>query len=108
MSPTNADQTVKTGNTGVAFAKATDPITKLPISEATCVVDFFAPGKDPEHNVNERAVDFTFPGNYDERVTGYLCYFTTSGSWTAGVWTYRVTLTSAYEYSQYANFTLEP
>jgi hypothetical protein len=104
---TNLDQSVSAGNTGVFSAHATDPITKLVISDAACVFDFFAPGKDPEHNPADRTIDHTAVGNFDLRVQGYLAYVQTAG-WTPGIWTYRATLTSTYVYSQYANFTLEP
>lgn len=73
---------------------AFDRATKFAITGGTCTVDFFAPPKNPEDNPNDRVVDHTFSATFDSGLNAYSLNFSTVG-WTAGVWSYRATLTDA-------------
>jgi hypothetical protein len=95
---------------------ASDPSTQTPITAATAVVDFFAPGKNPVSNVGDREPDkgplpMTFDPdvvNKDGTKGAYIALVDTSGAgWVPGKWTYRVTISDALDSWEYATVTLK-
>lgn len=94
-----------------------DPVRQLPLTAASGVtveVDFFAPGKDPKNNPDDRTspeVSGT-AASYDAAAvtkTGlgaWVCYQPTDG-WMAGKWSYRVRVSGAYQNVEFGNFTLK-
>lgn len=94
--------------------QAVDPSTTQPITAADAVVEFFAPGKNPISNPDDRTVDegpidMTFDAtvlNKDGTLGAYTAVVDTAG-WAPGKWTYRVTVTDALPAWDYASVTLK-
>ena len=100
------DGLFRAGETLLITVSATDRFTKMPVSDAVCTVDLFAPPKNPEANPNDRTVDHSIIGAYDSGSKMYLIYVDTSG-WTPGRWVYRATLSGPYISFDYEEFTLQ-
>lgn len=95
------------------FCEATDPVTGLAITDATAIVEFFAPPKVPAKVTTDRTVDEgPFDMSYDDTVenkdgtTGAYVAFVDTTGWAGGKWSYRVTISGAYESWDYATITL--
>jgi hypothetical protein len=96
------------GMTITVTAQAFDRVTKLPISNPTCVFNFYAPPKDPEYNPSDRVVDYTCTGTFDPDQNKYTGVITTTG-WTGGKWHYQGVLSeSPYSAWEYSSFILKP
>lgn len=105
------------GEAVTIVASAVDPLRgDANIVDATAVVDFYAPGKDPKGNPDDRSPDKPPVGmSYvadavvklgSSAVTGaYVGYVDTAG-WEPGKWSYKVTLSGTYESWEYGSFTL--
>jgi|SRR6185503_17957022 len=93
------------GETLTVLVSAFDRVTKLPVSDAVCTVDFFAPPKDPEHNPADRTADHTFTATFDSGQNAYTIDVDTTG-WAAGQWTYRGKLVSTKTGFEYGTFVL--
>lgn len=93
-------------------ATATDPETGLPLTPTGASVDFWAPGKNPIKDPDVRA--FPDVGNQPmvwrpETQDFVLVASTTGPAWTAGKWTYRVTVQGeAFSNWEFSTFTLKP
>lgn len=95
------------GQTVVIGSRLFDPITGLGISTATCQINFYAPGKNPQVNPGDRTVDHgPFTANYDSNYNGYVAYVPTTG-WAAGVWTYQAYFVSTFTDWQYATVEID-
>lgn len=90
------------GETLTVTVSAFDKVTKFPVSAPMCTVNFYAPPKNPELNVADRVVDFSFQAVYDANQRLYVAYVDTSG-WAGGTWYYQGILNlntfKAWEYS---------
>lgn len=94
------------GITVVCTAK--DPVSGTVISDAVATVEFYAPDKRPARNPADRVADYgPVSMSYDADIDGgsYVAYVDTTG-WTAGRWTYRVTLSGAYSSWEYGTLRL--
>lgn len=89
-------------------ATATDPLrNNQPIPDATAVVDFYAPGKDPKGTPGDRTTDKPqVTLSYDAELGVYLGYVSTVG-WEPGKWSFKVTLSGSYDSWEYSTFTLK-
>lgn len=93
---------------------AVDPTTGQQISNATAVVEFYAPPKNPAKVPTDRTVDhgpFTMAWNpnienKDGTLGAYFAFVDTTG-WAAGKWFYKTTLSAAFESWDYGSFKLE-
>lgn len=89
-------------------AKATDPETGLSLDPApsTATVDFWAPGLD--RKVDDPTIA-AVPMTYRSVTDDFILYQPTQGgSWAAGKWHYRVTVTGdVYTNWEYSAFTLK-
>ena len=89
-------------------AAATDPLRNLAITDATAEVTFFAPGRNPKSDPEDRTPDFgPEPLVYDADLQMYVGYVETDSGWAAGRWTYKVTMTGQYSAWEYGTFTLK-
>lgn len=100
--------TLYVGEAVTIKATATDPAKKQPITDATAVVDFYAPGKNPKLVVEDRVTDKDqVTMAYDADAAAYLGYVDTTG-WEPGKWSVKVTLSGSYDSWEYGSFTLKP
>lgn len=94
-----------------------DPIRQQPLTDASGIavaVDFYAPGRDPRNNPEDREtpeVSGTAATFDPEAVTkagfgAWVCYQGTGG-WMSGKWSYRVRVSGAYQNVEFGNFTLK-
>lgn len=105
--------TIFVGEAITVVCAAVDPLTGLVISDATGVVEFFAPPKNPAKVPTDRSVDegpysvafLSTVTNKDGTVGAYVAYVSTVG-WVGGKWAYRVTLSGSYDTWEYGAFTL--
>lgn len=102
------------GETVTIVGAAFDPVAQRIINDALATVVFYAPGKNPIRNPEDRVPDFgpvpmDFNGvvvNKDGTIGAYVGYIGTAG-WAPGKWHYRVTLTGTYESWEFGTFTLK-
>lgn len=105
--------TIFVGEAVTIVCAAINPLTATVISDATGQVDFYAPGKTPKTVPADRTPDHgPFPSLFDASVLNkdgslgaYVAYVDTTG-WTAGKWSYKVTLTGSYDTWEYGQFAL--
>lgn len=96
------------GMTFAVTAGAFDAVTKLPVSEPTCTVNFYAPPKNPRLNPTDRVADYSFAGVYDPNQKAYVAVVTTTG-WVGGNWYYQAVFDNSPNTAwEYAQFTLLP
>lgn len=90
-------------------ASALNPATGLPITDASAVAEFYAPGKDPKNNPADRQTDRPDATlTYDPIQEAYVGFVSTD-SWESGKWSYRVRITGPlYDSWEYGAFTLKP
>jgi hypothetical protein len=90
-------------------ADAVNPSTGQPISDATAVAEFYAPGKDPKNIPEDRTTDKpNVTLTYDFLQNAYVGFVSTE-NWESGKWSYRVRITGAlYDSWEYGAFTLKP
>lgn len=99
--------TVYVGETLTITMKALDPVRGAAITDAAPQVNFYAPGKNPKSNPDDRTADHgPFAMTYDAEAALYVAEVATGG-WVAGRWTYRVELGDAYESWEYASVPLK-
>lgn len=101
------------GEAIAVVAQAVDPNTKAQITDAAAEVEFYAPGKNPAKNPDDRTADKgPLPMVWDADVvnkdgTGaYIAYVDTSG-WASGKWAFKVTLSGSYDSWEYGSVKLE-
>ena len=99
------------GQTLIFLTKAEYPVSKVPVSDASVVFNFYAPGKNPVLNPSDRTADHgPFTATYDPLQKGYTVSVPSTG-WVSGVWTYQAVFTgpsNSYVTWNYASFQLNP
>ena len=92
-------------------ARGTDGFSHDVIYDATCVMNLFAPPKNPKLNPGDRLdPDYTVPATYDPVSRYYLATTATTG-WAPGLWWMQAVLTggaASYFAFDFFSFLLNP
>lgn len=91
--------------------RGTDGNTRWIIADADCVINLYAPGKDPVNSPEDRAdPDYTVSATYDPVSRYYLATVSTN-DWTPGTWAMQGVLSGGaegYYAFDFESFTLCP
>jgi hypothetical protein len=92
-------------------ARGTDGFTHDIITDAACVINLFAPPKNPKLNPGDRvSPDFSVPATYDPVSRYYLATASSTG-WTPGTWWMQAVLSGGannYYAFDFFSFPLNP
>jgi len=105
--------TIYVGEAVAIVAAAFDAVSNEVIGDATAHAEFYRPGKNPakvpaDRVVDQGPVELTFDAdvaNKDGTFGAYVGYVDTSG-WAPGKWTYKATVTGAFDTWEYGTFAL--